>query len=487
MILPSRRQVRPSPAGALVATLVAVLLGVSTAVAIPAHAEDPVPNPSDPTKPLTRTDPNHPGATTAPELAGVAVNGTAASSAQADLDRAKGAVEDARRAKADLERQLADLGATRATAVDDQGRAHQAVLDAQAEVADAEGVVVAAQQVLADAQAARDQAQTSVEEAQFQLRAVAVANYTRQGTESLLDLLNADKGAQSVDARRRTMSRAAIDARYRTVQERFRTLQDRIRSVGDARSKLTAAQGALGTARDAEAAREQDERDATARIADIDGQIADTTARSSQASDTIGTRLVQQQGAARDLADARVLAGVQGADFPLVALDAYWRAAHRAPCKVEWWAIAGIGWVESKNGTEGGSRLDALGGITKPIIGIALNGGAGTARIPDTDGGTLDGDPVYDRAVGPMQFIPSTFKAFAVDGDGDGKSDPNDLYDASATTARYLCAGRPDLTGDVALKQAYLSYNQSEFYAASVLARAHDYQQRVAIPPLPPG
>ncbi len=39
---------------------------------------------------------------------------------------------------------------------------------------------------------------------------------------------------------------------------------------------------------------------------------------------------------------------------------------------------------------------------------LPLNGANGTQAIRDTDAGQLDGDSIWDRAVGPMQFIPST-------------------------------------------------------------------------------
>src|SRR5215218_7830579 len=49
--------------------------------------------------------------------------------------------------------------------------------------------------------------------------------------------------------------------------------------------------------------------------------------------------------------EARVLATVEGVEFPLVALDAYYRAAdalaaERPGCGVQWWGVAGIAKVE---------------------------------------------------------------------------------------------------------------------------------------------
>jgi membrane-bound lytic murein transglycosylase B len=190
-----------------------------------------------------------------------------------------------------------------------------------------------------------------------------------------------------------------------------------------------------------------------------------------------------------DYEAARVLAGVLNADFPLVALDAYHRAAARMEsespsCGVQWWAIAGISKVEGRHGTFGGSSLDRYGNTTRRIIGIPLDGNNETAAISDTDGGALDGDPVHDRAVGPMQFIPSTWRSFAADGNGDGAADPHNLYDAALAAARYLCRASGGLSGDGGLRSAYLAYNRSNAYVEYVLGYARGYERAVAIPPV---
>jgi len=45
---------------------------------------------------------------------------------------------------------------------------------------------------------------------------------------------------------------------------------------------------------------------------------------------------------------------------------------------------------------------------------------AATAVVVDSDGGALDGDARYDRATGPMQFLPGTWRSIGADGNGDG-------------------------------------------------------------------
>ncbi|MCF3184713.1 lytic murein transglycosylase, partial [Streptomyces polychromogenes] len=161
-------------------------------------------------------------------------------------------------------------------------------------------------------------------------------------------------------------------------------------------------------------------------------------------------------------------AGAQG--IPASVLAAYRRAEQRVGeddpgCGLRWQLLAAIGKVES--GQADGGRVDANGTTLRPILGPVLDGN-GFANISDTDGGAYDGDARHDRAVGPMQFIPSTWAAWGQDGNGDGRRDPDNVYDAALAAGRYLCAGNRDLrTGD-GLDRAVLSYNQSAEYLRTV-------------------
>jgi membrane-bound lytic murein transglycosylase B len=166
--------------------------------------------------------------------------------------------------------------------------------------------------------------------------------------------------------------------------------------------------------------------------------------------------------------------------IPAVALEAYGYAAavmtrSRPDCGIAWTTLAGIASVESKHGTHSGSEVDADGTVRPPIIGIPLDGSPGVALVRDTDGGTLDGDPVYDRALGPLQFIPETWKRWGVDANGDGVIDPQNIDDAALTAARYLCVSGGDLTSEGGWQRALLTYNQSNAYLLTVRNRAAAY------------
>lgn len=154
---------------------------------------------------------------------------------------------------------------------------------------------------------------------------------------------------------------------------------------------------------------------------------------------------------------ASVLAAYQKAERTIAATD--------PACRLPWQLLAAIGKVES--GQARGGRVDAQGTTLSPILGPALDGN-GFALIKDTDNGAYDGDRTHDRAVGPMQFIPSTWASWGQDGNGDGRKDPNNIYDAALAAGRYLCAGPRDLSTATDLDRAVLSYNHSDVYLRTV-------------------
>ncbi|MEU0129085.1 lytic transglycosylase domain-containing protein [Streptomyces sp. NPDC006289] len=162
-------------------------------------------------------------------------------------------------------------------------------------------------------------------------------------------------------------------------------------------------------------------------------------------------------GSAESGIPASILAAYKQAEQGLAGTD--------AACRLPWQLLAAIGKVES--GQARGGKVDANGTTFSPILGPALNG-QGFALIKDTDGGAYDGDSTHDRAVGPMQFIPSTWATWGQDGNGDGRKDPNNIYDAALAAGRYLCAGTRDLSLAPDLDRAVLSYNHSTEYLRTV-------------------
>lgn len=183
--------------------------------------------------------------------------------------------------------------------------------------------------------------------------------------------------------------------------------------------------------------------------------------------------------------------GVSGAlGIPLMVLRAYHQSADRLAveqpsCKLPWWLLAGIGHTESGHAESG--RLTADGATRGRILGPRLNGGIpGDAIITDTDKGHYDGDKVYDRAVGPMQFIPSTWVHWGADGNADGKIDPSNIFDATLAAGRYLCAHDRDLATPAGLRAAVLSYNHSAPYLATVLAWGTAYRDGASAVPNSP-
>jgi hypothetical protein len=166
--------------------------------------------------------------------------------------------------------------------------------------------------------------------------------------------------------------------------------------------------------------------------------------------------------------------------IPLVALEAYAAAEIRMGqmnpnCGLRWTTLAGIGRVESNHGRSGNATLATDGRSDPPIYGPVLDGTGGNKRIDDTDDGELDGDSMFDRAIGPMQFIPSTWKKYAIDADGSGAADPHDIHDAALAAARLLCDGNRNLSTAQGWWDAIRTYNEPQAYGQNVFNAANDY------------
>ncbi|BBZ32026.1 lytic transglycosylase domain-containing protein [Mycolicibacterium confluentis] len=160
-------------------------------------------------------------------------------------------------------------------------------------------------------------------------------------------------------------------------------------------------------------------------------------------------------------------------EMPVTALEAYAYAARVAEvvnptCQLAWPTLAGIGMVESHHGTYRGSTVKPNGDVRPPIRGVRLDGTAGNMMIPDTDGGELDGDGHLDRAMGPMQFIPDTWKLYGVDANNDGEISPDNIDDAALSAAGYLCSRGKDLSKPKGWMAALRAYNYSDQYARMV-------------------
>ena len=138
--------------------------------------------------------------------------------------------------------------------------------------------------------------------------------------------------------------------------------------------------------------------------------------------------------------------------IPVLAWQAYHRAAAGSGCRLPWYVLAGIGKIESDHGRFQGARFDITGAVHPAIYG------------PPT---------AYGRAMGPMQFIPPTWASYAADGNADGTTDPQNVFDATKAAAHYLCnAGGADLSGSAAQRTAVFAYNHLNSYVADVLAFA---------------
>ena len=173
--------------------------------------------------------------------------------------------------------------------------------------------------------------------------------------------------------------------------------------------------------------------------------------------------------------------------IPMMALNAYrnterMMASAYPGCGVSWNLLAGIGRIESMHAN--GGATDASGSAVRPIYGPALDGTLPGNEVIELSRTTKR--VVYARAIGPMQFLPGTWSRYASDGNGDGKADVQNVFDASLAAARYLCSGGLNLRDQSQVMTAILRYNNSVAYARNVLGWAAAYATGVVPVDLPP-
>ncbi len=107
-------------------------------------------------------------------------------------------------------------------------------------------------------------------------------------------------------------------------------------------------------------------------------------------------------------------------------------------------------------GTEYGISWEVLAAINKVETNFGANLGPSSAG-----------------AEGWMQFLPSSWKEWGIDADGDGKAQTDDPVDAICSAARYLAASG----GESDIYDAVLAYNHADWYVREVLGYAREYER----------
>ncbi|HEX4062296.1 MAG TPA: lytic transglycosylase domain-containing protein [Streptosporangiaceae bacterium] len=98
---------------------------------------------------------------------------------------------------------------------------------------------------------------------------------------------------------------------------------------------------------------------------------------------------------------------------------------------------------------------------------------AAIGQIESADG--QNEGPSSAGALGPMQFMPSTWARWGIDGFGEtGPPNVMNPYDAVPSAAEYLCASGA-ANGPAGLSAAIFAYNHAQWYVNEVLALAQEY------------
>jgi hypothetical protein len=156
------------------------------------------------------------------------------------------------------------------------------------------------------------------------------------------------------------------------------------------------------------------------------------------------------------------------AEIPPDLLRVYMAAAPTCP-GLPWEVLAAIGWTESRHAQ--GRADPATGDVRPPIVGPALDGSHGVARIPDPS--EPDG---WAHAHGNMQFLTTTWARWGRVAPGRAATDPDydNAWDSIYAAAAYLCGNAGHIDD---LHAAVLRYNPSPPYVQQVLDKAAQYRR----------
>ncbi len=146
-------------------------------------------------------------------------------------------------------------------------------------------------------------------------------------------------------------------------------------------------------------------------------------------------------------------------------------APEQAGCELPAGLVAGVGEVTSRHASIQGATVDYDGTVRPGIYGNPVLTTEGSPA-PDTDRGLWDADPVGDRSAGPFQFIPASWADFGIDSNGDGFADPQNVWDAAGSAARFLCdLGAGDPSQVEATLMAYFGTDEFSDRVRAAMAR----------------
>ncbi len=261
------------------------------------------------------------------------------------------------------------------------------------------------------------------------------AMYISGGRAAMLSALLSAHGLADLTSRVSTMSQLVVSGQERSAASTVAARQ----ATSEAGAAHRRALASVGTAGDVQTA-------ATRLRALLDEQrrllaVAEAQAREARATEATAAALRSAQAAAARVlaAAARVTAAATRRIAPLPGSPAYfalYRAAAATCPGLSWTVLAAVGQVESGHG-----------------------------RNPGTSSA---------GAQGPMQFLPGTFAAYAIDGDGDGRTLITSPADAIFTAAHFLCVHGAG-SGPAGVARALLFYNHAQWYVDLVVALAARY------------